>query len=306
MSAHPAGGEPFGVEDMVGNVWQWTDEYVDDHTRAAILRGGSTTSRKAPIWYFPQAYKLGEHGNTCRCRQAKTVRLPGISLCNGWRVRYTPHMYSRREFSKLALAAIPAAAAFARIDSKVHGVQLWCSPTASATGRSMMRSRPWSRWGSANANCGRATSSRKYEPRCASEWRTSVPMTHFQDIRKKFDDAGILLYAYNYSFRDNFTDQEIARGFEMAKALGVGIITASGTVSVVERVDKEASRDKIKVGFHGHSDVKHPNEFSTPETFEKAMVGAAPVTSMLISTSGTSLLPASIPSISSTNTTTES
>ena len=26
---------------MVGNVWQWTDEFTDEHTRAAILRGGS-------------------------------------------------------------------------------------------------------------------------------------------------------------------------------------------------------------------------------------------------------------------------
>ena len=31
-------------------------------------------------------------------------------------------MYSRREFSKLALAALPVAA-FGRIDSRVHGVQ---------------------------------------------------------------------------------------------------------------------------------------------------------------------------------------
>jgi formylglycine-generating enzyme required for sulfatase activity len=26
---------------MVGNVWQWTDEFDDEHTRAGILRGGS-------------------------------------------------------------------------------------------------------------------------------------------------------------------------------------------------------------------------------------------------------------------------
>jgi len=26
--------------DLVGNVWQWTDEYVDEHTRGGILRGG--------------------------------------------------------------------------------------------------------------------------------------------------------------------------------------------------------------------------------------------------------------------------
>jgi sugar phosphate isomerase/epimerase len=49
-------------------------------------------------------------------------------------------------------------------------------------------------------------------------------MDEFRNVRKKFDDAGILLYAYNYSFRDDYTDEEIARGFEMANALGVKIL----------------------------------------------------------------------------------
>ena len=39
VDAHPSGASPCGVMDMVGNVWQWTDEFVDDHTGAAILRG---------------------------------------------------------------------------------------------------------------------------------------------------------------------------------------------------------------------------------------------------------------------------
>ncbi len=62
VDAHPNGASPFGVMDMVGNVWQWTDEYVDDHTRAAIVRGGSHYQPQGSIWYFPQAYKNEQHG----------------------------------------------------------------------------------------------------------------------------------------------------------------------------------------------------------------------------------------------------
>jgi formylglycine-generating enzyme required for sulfatase activity len=62
VNAHPQGASPFGVMDLVGNVWQWTDEYSDEHTRAAILRGGSYYQPQGSLWYFPQAYKLTEHG----------------------------------------------------------------------------------------------------------------------------------------------------------------------------------------------------------------------------------------------------
>jgi formylglycine-generating enzyme required for sulfatase activity len=62
VDAHPAGASPFGVLDLVGNVWQWSDEYLDEHTRAAILRGGSAYQPQTSHWYFPQAYRLDQHG----------------------------------------------------------------------------------------------------------------------------------------------------------------------------------------------------------------------------------------------------
>jgi iron(II)-dependent oxidoreductase len=62
VDAHPQGASTFGVMDLVGNVWQWTDEFADEHTRSAIVRGGEYYQPQGSIWYFPQTYKLNEHG----------------------------------------------------------------------------------------------------------------------------------------------------------------------------------------------------------------------------------------------------
>lgn len=118
------------------------------------------------------------------------------------------------------------------------------------------------------------------EPRKASReelrnWRLTVSLDHFRSVRKKFDEAGVELYAYNYSFRDDFTDEEIARGFEMARALGVRVLTASANVSTARRIDPYAAKARIRVGMHNHSNLR-PNEFARPEDFEEAMRGASP------------------------------
>jgi formylglycine-generating enzyme required for sulfatase activity len=62
VDAFPKGASPFGVMDLTANIWQWTDEYQDEHTRAAILRGGGYYRPVGSRWYFPSAYKLNEHG----------------------------------------------------------------------------------------------------------------------------------------------------------------------------------------------------------------------------------------------------
>ncbi|SDY98666.1 Formylglycine-generating enzyme, required for sulfatase activity, contains SUMF1/FGE domain [Lysobacter sp. yr284] len=80
VDAHPAGASPFGVLDLVGNVWQWTDEYHDEHTRAAILRGGSSYQPQTSHWYFPQAYRLDQHGKLLLMAPSKDR-----SACIGFR-----------------------------------------------------------------------------------------------------------------------------------------------------------------------------------------------------------------------------
>jgi sugar phosphate isomerase/epimerase len=102
-------------------------------------------------------------------------------------------------------------------------------------------------------------------------WRLSVPLQFFADVKRKFDNAGVRLYAYNFSFQDTFADEEIDRGFLMAKALGVGIITASTTLTAAQRVVPFAEKHKMIVAMHGHSDTKDPNEFCTPDSFAKAL-----------------------------------
>jgi formylglycine-generating enzyme required for sulfatase activity len=49
----PAGDAPSGVKDLFGLVWQWTDEFTDNHTRAGLTRGGSYYTAVGSGWYFP-------------------------------------------------------------------------------------------------------------------------------------------------------------------------------------------------------------------------------------------------------------
>src|SRR5579862_4510624 len=189
-------------------------------------------------------------------------------------------MLSRRDFHRLAIAALPASLAIAKPDSKIHGVQLGAQSYS-------FRDRPLDDAIKAMVDIGLSECELyqgHIEPKSPGggkaareelrKWRTTVSMDVFKDVRKKFDTAGILLYAYNYSFREDFTDDEIERGFEMAKALGVTRLTASSTVPMAHRIDSFAAKHKIFVGMHGHDSTK-PGEFATPQSFEDAMKGSS-------------------------------
>jgi sugar phosphate isomerase/epimerase len=177
---------------------------------------------------------------------------------------------SRRDFAKLALA-LPVTAAFAKIDSKFHGVMVGAQSYS-------FRDRPLDEAIKAMQEIGIGYTelfSGHLEPKdreAAKKWRETPPLDEIAGARKKFDAAGIVIYAYNYSFRDNFSDAEIENGFKIAKALGVNRITASSNVSTSPRIDPFAQKYKITVGMHNHDSMK-PNEFSTPDDFAKAMEG---------------------------------
>ena len=207
-------------------------------------------------------------------------------------------MYTRREFGKLTLAGL-AIPAFGRLsDSKVGGVRL---------GVQTYSFRDVSRPGNADAidvvikamtECGLSECelfAPQVEPRPAPAsgrgttvtpeiqqaqqkarqdlraWRIDTPLDHFRAIKKKFDTAGIAVYAYNYSFSADMTDEEIDRGFEMTRVLGAEIVTASTNLTVARRVVPFAEKHKMVVAMHGHSNKSDPNEFCTPESFAAAM-----------------------------------
>jgi sugar phosphate isomerase/epimerase len=102
------------------------------------------------------------------------------------------------------------------------------------------------------------------------KWRETVGLDHFHRVRDQFGKASIALSAYNISFRDDFSDAEIERGFEMAAALGAPVITSSSNIKTVARVAPVAARRKMLVGVHNHSRID-PNEFATAKSLTDAL-----------------------------------
>jgi sugar phosphate isomerase/epimerase len=103
------------------------------------------------------------------------------------------------------------------------------------------------------------------------QWRLTAPAVALRSVRTGFEDGGVKLQSFNYSFNDSFTDDEIDRGFVIAKAFGAAFITASSNLKTVPRLVPFAEKHKMTVAMHNHSNVKDPNEFATPESFEAAL-----------------------------------
>lgn len=103
------------------------------------------------------------------------------------------------------------------------------------------------------------------------QWRMTSSPTYYEGVRRRCAAAGVTIFAYNLSFNESFSDDEINRGFDAAKALGAEVITASTTVRMAKRLVPFAGRHKMPVAMHNHSNVDDPNEFATPQSFMTAL-----------------------------------
>ena len=102
------------------------------------------------------------------------------------------------------------------------------------------------------------------------EWRMTVPMTRFREIRTKFTSAGVSLYSYVVTFVDDHTDEEIERTFEAAKTLAVDVIGTNQTqTSMAWRLKPFAEKHKIALGWHNHSNVADIREVASLESFAR-------------------------------------
>jgi sugar phosphate isomerase/epimerase len=190
--------------------------------------------------------------------------------------------YSRRDFTKVAVAAFPIAACAAP-NSRIGGVQIGTItfsfkqdvrkpaeiiPDLVKIGLSSVELMS----DDAELMAGFGPSVKLEDgQRKQRDWRAKTSAATYQRVRKMFDDAGINLDILCYNMYANIADDEIDYAFRMAQAMRVGAISSSSTVAAARRVAPLADKYKILWGGHGHTAVNDPNEFATPESFELIM-----------------------------------
>jgi sugar phosphate isomerase/epimerase len=197
--------------------------------------------------------------------------------------------YTRREWSKLALASLAVPMVPAGVIGKTKMINSTVKGVLIGAQSYSFRDRPVDKlvegmvavglgsceiWQGGHVEPREFPDSKLPRREALREWRLTNGVNRCKEIHTLFDQAGVDIYAFNYSFRDDYTDEELDKGFQMAQALGAKCITASGTVSVAKRVDVYAKKYKMRVGFHNHSNIK-ANEYATPDDFAKAMEGAS-------------------------------
>lgn len=214
--------------------------------------------------------------------------------------------YTRREFGKLALAALPAtrlwpdtAGAFqaaAKPNSKIAGVQIGLNVPYSF-GNNMMpadevlqkcvqlgvsavelRSQPVEGFLGAPAelvtrSAGRASTPEQQTARKSAteelrKWRVAVPMDKVKAFRQKYEDAGVRIEIVKFDALYARPDDEVDYCFQLAKALGAKALSCEISVPDTKRIGQFADKHNLMVGYHGHTETG-PAQWETAFGFSK-------------------------------------
>ncbi len=212
------------------------------------------------------------------------------------------HMnFTRRDFGKLALAAIPATTLLAaKPNSKWGGVQVGVNAPYSFNKMSgtadkileymtrlnlsatELRLQPVEAYLGAPGVYASGNDSPKPAPVLTPEqktaaaadltkWRSALSLDKLKAFRQKYEDAGVLIQILKVDNIGAFTDDMIDYAFTAAKALGANAISTEGKFSETKRLGAFAAKHKLMIGYHGHTDVTSNEAFGSPESWERAM-----------------------------------
>ena len=89
------------------------------------------------------------------------------------------------------------------------------------------------------------------------QWRLSLPMERYAEMRKKFNDAGINVHIAKFA-PSGWSDEEIDYAYKAAKVLGSIGITDELTDQACQRLGKFAEKHQSLAMFHTHGQVADP------------------------------------------------
>jgi sugar phosphate isomerase/epimerase len=208
-------------------------------------------------------------------------------------------VYTRRQFGKAALAALPVPLIAAKIDSTVHGVRIGIHTYSfsvlpyqgilDVVIRSMVDTgigvcvlldqqiEPgdlWEQIRPAPGAGGRGPTDTQTRAReKLAQWRVSVSLDHFKGIREKFESAGIEIYGLGATLNPNPSDQELHRMFEAARTLGAKTVNLAGSLSLARRLAPIAEQHRMMVGLQGrpNRNATDPDQIAKPENYDEAL-----------------------------------
>jgi sugar phosphate isomerase/epimerase len=185
-------------------------------------------------------------------------------------------MLSRRQFGKVALAALPIAGSAAKIESVVHGIRFGLeSHVFAGTGvpqdgivDAMIRTMVECGLGECDLDAPSIYPD-GFSREELAHWRMSVSLDYFKTIRKKFEGAGLEICGIS-----NFpcaNEEEASRIFEIAKACGARQATPDVTLPVAKRIVPLAEKSGLIVAVQGHPVVNNPSVIAKPADYDEAL-----------------------------------